>query len=620
MAVCSVIHRLRRGFALAGPALAPVCVGTLAVAALAVAALALGVSPAQAQRAAPIERNLPPVVSGQGGLTIGQQDLAGGTDDTPLGIQLSGITLIGPKESVARRSAAGIRIGAIGDINRPALEAALAPFLGQPLSRKRIGDIQAAIAKVYRAAGYPFVSVLLPPQEVTGGVLVLQVVEFRTGSVRVNGVEAGAQADLARRVRATPGDRIAADALDEDLAWLNRYPYRSVNGVFSPGADIGLSTLTLEVTQQKPWQVFAGWSNTGTHSTGFDRYYAGFGAALLGMPESFLSYQVTGSPNFWTEPSAVGTGPDQPSYYSQAARFVVSTGPRQSIEIVPNYVATRQNAFGSIFAFDNTTLEIPVYYRTAISNFIPGLYAGDLILGASAKSAARTSYFSGENYAAASADLFELILGWSVTRSDAWGTTSLDVKLLGNPGGVLGGNTAANWIDYSAGRVTDVTYVYGVGQFSRMTRLPGGFTWVSDVSGTAAGQSLPDTEQLSLGGLYATRAYTLDDATVDTGFVWRNELRMPAFPLLSTLVDARLTDAVSPYAFFDVSWGRLYGYESALGAIANEDYGLAGVGIGVDYTLARNFTATLVGGVALSDAIYTKAGDVSLQARLYVSY
>ncbi len=40
---------------------------------------------------------------------------------------------------------------------------------------------------------------------------------------------------------------------------------------------------------------------------------------------------------------------------------------------------------------------------------------------------------------------------------------------------------------------------------------------------------------MSLGGLlYATRGYTLDDATADTGLVWRNELRArPPSPSLS---------------------------------------------------------------------------------------
>lgn len=580
----------------------------------------LAAVPALGQVIAPVERNLPPAVSGQGRLVIGPQDLAGSPDDTPLGVALSGITLIGPKESVAKRGGRGIRIGAVGEIDRAALTTALTPFLGQPLSRKRISDIQAAIAKVYRTAGYPFVSVTLPPQEITGGVLTLRVVEFRTGAVKVSGAEPGTEAALSGRVRATPGQRIATDALEEDLAWLNRSPYRSVNGVFAPGDELGLSTLTLEVTPQKPWQVFGGWSNTGTHSTGFDRYFAGFGAALPGLPESYLSYQITGSPNFWSDPAGVGTGPEQPSYYSQAGRLVISTGARQSLEFVPNYVATRQNALGQTFAYDNETLEIPVTYRTALSNLVPGLYAGDLILGATGKTVSRTSYFTGLDIGGANADLFELILGWSVSRSDPSGTTSLDLKLIGNPGGVIGGNSAAAWSRYSGGRVTDVTYVYGAGELNRVTRLPSGLNWVSDLSGTAAGQPLPDTEQLSLGGLYATRGYTLDDATVDTGLVWRNELRTPTFALLSAMGVAGVADQVSPYAFLDMAWGRAYGYEGVLGAVAHNDYSLAGLGLGLDYTLNRNLTATLVGGVALTDAIYTKAGDLTLQARVYVSY
>lgn len=576
--------------------------------------------PAQAQLRAPVERNLPPVVSGQGGLVIGPQDIVGSPDDTPLGVSLSGITLVGARETVQAGGRRGIRIGAIGDVSRPALEQALLPFLGQPLSRKRVSDIQAAIAKVYRASGYPFVSVTLPPQEVTNGVVTLRVIEFRTGEVKVSGSEPGTEANLMGRVRTAAGQRISADSLDEDIAWLNRYPYRSVSGVFAPGDDVGLSTLTLEVTPQKPWQVFAGWSNTGTHATGFDRYFTGFGAALLGVPESFLSYQVTGSPNFWTNPSSVGTGAEQPSYYSQAARLVISTGPRQSLEIAPNYVATRQNAVLNLFAFDNATLEIPVVYRTAISNLLPGTYAGDLILGVSGKSVSRSSYFTGVDIGGADAALFQMLAGWAVTREDDYGSTSLDVKLVVNPGGVLGGNTAAQWSEYSGGRVTDVQYAYGLGDFSRVTRLPAGYSWVSNLSVLAAGQPLPDTEQMSLGGLYATRGYTLDDATADTGLVWRNELRTPTFAVLSTLGIKGVTDQVSPYAFFDLGWGRSYGYESVLGPIPNNDSSLAGIGLGVDYLLNRNVTATIVGGMALTDALYTKTGDFTLQARIYVSY
>lgn len=586
-------------------------------AALAGLALTAASGPAFAQRAAvPVERNLPPVVSGQGRLVIGPQDLALSRDETPLGVALRGIRLLGPKDSLATRPRPGIVIGNIGDLPRAGLEQAMQPFLGRPVTRKLIGEIQAAVSKVYRAAGYPFVSVTLPPQEITGGVLTLQVVEFRIGGVKVQGGDPA----LAGQVRAVPGQRISAEALDEDLTWLNRTPYRSVSGVFSPGADVGLSTLTLDVTQEKPWQVFGGWSNTGTHATSLDRYFIGFGALLPGLKDSYVSYQATGSWNFWSNPGSVGTGPEQPLYYSQAGRVVLGLGDRQSLEIVPSYVATRQAGTIPAFSYTYETLEVPVYYRTAISNLLPGTYLGDLVLGATGKNVNRSSYFTGEGIGGAQAGLFELVVGWSISKPDEYGLTSLDLKLFANPGGVVGGNDSQSWIAYSGGRVTDVNYVYAAADITRVTRLPAGFSWVSAFSGIAAGQALPDTEQISLGGMYATRGYTLDDGNADTGFFWRNELRTPTFPLLSSLGLPNVTDVVSPFAFLDVGWGHSYGYQGVLGPVSSQNVSMAGIGVGVDYSMARNVTASFVAGVALTDAGYTQAGDVTLQGRIAVSY
>jgi hemolysin activation/secretion protein len=583
----------------------------------ALAGLMVSVLGASAQVRAPVERNLPPdVTDGRADLRMTPPVLTSEADKTPLGVALRGIHLAGPKDPIDASSSPGIRIGAIDGLPPAPLEQALAPFLGQPVSRKLIADIQVAVARVYRGAGYPFMSVTVPPQEITGGVLTFRVVEFRTGTVVVQ----GGDASLAHRLRTGPGERINAPALDEDLAWLNRTPYRSVSGVFAPGDEVGLSTLNLQVTEQKPWQVFAGWSNTGTHATGFDRSFAGFGAALPMLRDSYMSYQLTGSWNFWRDPTSVGSGPDQPNYYSQAGRLVLGVGDRQSLEIVPSYVATRQTGAEASFTYDNSTLEVPVLYRTAISNFLPGTYWGDLILGANFKTVSRTSYFAESDVGGADAGLFNLIAGWSMSRPDAFGLTNLELRLVGNPGGVVDGNTAQSWSQYSAGRITDVNYVYGGVDISRVTRLTAGYSWNSQFSGILAGDALPDTEQLSLGGIYATRGYTLDDGNVDTGFFWRNELRTPTLPVLSSLGVAGVHDQLSPFLFVDVGWGHNYGYPSVLGPVSSSNVSMVGVGGGADYAFAGNLTASLVTGVALTDAGHTQAGDVSVQTRLYVSF
>jgi hemolysin activation/secretion protein len=591
----------------------PVAVGLLA--------LVAGAATAHAQGAAVLERNLPPPVLGGGGLAISPERLGASTDTTPLGVDVGGIRLIGPKEQPAARPPAGVSIGAIGAMPHAPLAQALAPFVGRPLSAKLIGDVQAAIAKAYRDAGYPFVAVTVPPQEVTSGVLQLQVSEFRYGAVTTTGAVPGSEAYLIARVRAQAGARIKAELLEEDLDWLNRYPYRAVQGVFAPGDALGTSALTLEITPRKPWEAFAGWSNTGTAATSYQRYFAGFGAAVPLLGDSFLSYQATGSGDFWSDTASVGTGPAAPNYFSQAGRLVVPIGARQSLEIAPNYVATRQNGDPEIFAFTNQTFELPVVYRTALSNVVPDSYLGDLMVGAVGRHVSRSSYFDGTGIGGAEADQFELLLGWAASRADAYGRTSVQARLVVNPGGVLGGNDAAHWSDYTAGRVDNVRYAYGTLDAGRVTRLPFGFAYVTQFSGLLADQALPDTDQLAIGGMMATRGYVLDDASVDSGFYWRNELRLPSAALLGHLGALKgVQDELSPYAFLDIGYGYNYGYDGVLGPVSALTTRMAGIGAGLDYRLGAQIQASFVAGYALSSAGQTAAGDWTLQGRLFVSY
>ena len=174
---------------------------------------------------AAIERHEPEVPrQAPAPLRIDEQDY-GKADDTPLGVDLAGVHLIGQDAPVAQQPAAGIT-GVPANADAVQMQAALSPFLGKPLSLSLAGSIQAAIAKVYRDSGYPFVSVTLPPQELTGGVLQVRIIEFNMGRVSVAGGDQAEAALVQRGLRVKPGGRIDAGALQEDLDWLNRTPYR----------------------------------------------------------------------------------------------------------------------------------------------------------------------------------------------------------------------------------------------------------------------------------------------------------------------------------------------------------------------------------------------------------
>lgn len=600
---------------------------------------------ALAQARGVVERNLPPIVSSGGG---GLRSSTGPTvteDSTPLGVDVIGIRVIGLNDAVLSRPPAGLSFEGVEGLSSDRLKAALAPFVGKPLSRKLVADAQAAIATAYRQAGRPFVSVTAPPQEVTSGVLQLRVVPFRAGKVQVkdqisaleaNGGSAAigtSDAGLANAVRAPQGQIIEAAQISEDLDWLNRFPYRQLNGVFEPGSNLGASDLTLEVTRKKPWQVFAGWSNTGTKETDLNRYFVGFGAGIEALHDLTLSYQLTGSGNLFSDPASINlSGTHWPDYVSHAGRIAIPTFARQALEITPSFVATSQDSLGDILTFQNTTFELPILYRSAVSNLAAGLAGwGDLYFGVAPKWAARKTRYQGIEVAKGSAGVFDLIAGWSGSwlHSDN-GSTAIDLRLVVNPGGVVGGNTSGTWNTFSNGRVTDINYAYITGNITQVTPLAAipwlsGFFWNVSLTGQIAGQALPDTEQLAIGGYYGTRGYTLDDGSVDSGFVLRNELRLPVFAALGRLglnapVVGALQDAVSPYAFVDVGYGHNYNLDALSTLEQNADTTLVGVGAGFDYTLANNVQAGAVAGVALTNGPSTDRGTVTVQARLVVSF
>lgn len=631
MASCSV-ERGRHGRlrSVAERAVAPG--GAYLLAALAGFGLLLAPAAAQAQARGVVERNLPPAVTTPGGGLSLDGAPAGVADTAPLGIDLTGIRLIGLKAAVLPHPPAGVTLVGVEGVPEASLRNVLVSFLGKPMSHRLIADVQAAIARVYREAGPPFVSVTAPPQEITDGVLQLHIVAFRMGKVAVKGD--AADAGLAASLRVSQGELIEAPRLAEDLDWLNRFPYRQLNGVFEPGSNLGASDLTLEVTRKKPWQAFAGWSNTGTQETGYNRFFAGFGAGIEALNDLTLSYQITGSGNLYTNPSSIAlSGEDWPSYVSHAGRIVLPTFDRQAIEIAPSFVATSQDSIDGILTFQNTTFELPILYRSAVSNFDARLAGwGDIYGGVSPKWLERKIWYQGVEVADGSAGVFDLILGWSNFWQRAGsGSTALDLRLVGNPGDVVSGNDDASWTLFSNGRVTSADYAYFYGSLNQVTplaALPGlaGYFWTASLIAQVAGDALPDTEQLAIGGYYSTRGYTLDDGSVDAGFVLRNELRAPSVPLLGRLglkdlpAIGAAQDTLSPFAFVDVSYGHNYNLDALVGLDEKADTTLVGLGAGFDYTLAANLQVGGVVGVALTDGPETDRGTVTGQMRIIASF
>ncbi len=569
--------------------------------ALALIFLTGGLGASQAQL---VERNLPPRPPQQTTPLRVNPDLLRSDDTTPLGADLRAIVLIGTKDKASGRAKPGVELRT-PLINPEAIRARLAEFLGQPVSRKLITDIQTAISAVYRDANRPFVSVTVPPQEITGGVLRIRVVEARLDSVTVRGARAGTDNYILERVHVVRGEPIDARLLDTDLDWLNRNPFRRVEAVFGPGKELGQTELVLQTTETKPWQVFAGYANTGTRLTGRDRYFVGGAAAVYG--DVYTSFQMTGSRDFWVNNGHAFQDVSRSGYYSPSARVVIPLWLRSSLEIVGNYVQTNERPIDP-FRIRTATSEVSASYRSALANLFPAA-VGDALVGIEFKRQDRRTFFAEVQATVGRADVGQWFVGWNGHWNDAYGVNSLDVRLKTNSGGLLPGNTNDDWNAFTNGRVSNIHTSFAILQYGRRTPLIFGTYLLTEVTGLWSDKALPDTERLGLGGAQAVRGYVTEDSVVDKAIIVRDSLYAPSFDTGNAF---GLNSSIAPFVFADFGAGR--------DIFLAQNATIWSAGAGFDQQIGDYFKANFLIARAMRSTGFTETGTWRIQVRLTASY
>ena len=558
-----------------------------------------------------IERNLPSAPTPSAPDISVPNVVSSDQDPTPIGPPLRALVTLGPTDPMV----VGASVNKLDLARTPGLgtdRARLSRFIGRPISKRLIAEVLAEITRRYRVRGRPFVSVSTPEQEITGGVLQVRVVEFHLGAKSAPGASPHDAAYIESRVRAEPGDPIDAEALSQDLDWLNRFPFRKTDAVFAPGTALGVTDLRLQTTVQKPWSVYAGYANSGSPLTGPDRYFLGGQTVLPWLHDAYASYQFTGSNNALFDAARLFDTAADPRYVSQAGRLIVPTLPRQTLEASISYVQSNQPA--QDFLVRQTTYEATLDYRSALSNLWRPL-PGEAAVGVEIKRQTSRTDFGGVDVMGAAFDVFQVTLAYAGQESDALGRANGEVVLRLSPGGIDDRNTGDAFSAFSKARSTQASYAYLSGTASRSTLLPSilgvrGLALSNSLIGQYAPQPLPLTEQIGLGNNNLVRGYTLDDGAFDTGLISRNELRGPSITLLGRTHWA--TDLVSPFVFVDAGYGK--------DQRTKADAAPVSAGLGADYQLSTRFAASIDGAWALRDVGLTKAGDVRLESRLTATF
>jgi hemolysin activation/secretion protein len=398
------------------------------------------------------------------------------------------------------------------------LAPAVAPFLDRPLDYNQLQAAAAAVAETYRAAGW-VVRAYLPQQDIKDGIVTLQIIEAVFGGVKLEGRAtrvAGEQ--LLRNVsaRQAGGAPLNADALDRALLLADDLPGVTVAGSLATGAAEGQTDLILKIADEPLLTGEAGLDNTGSRSTGSERFTASLNAnSPFGLGDLLSSNLIhTRGSDYLRLAYTIPVGGD-------GWRLGVNaSGLRYKLIVAPYNPSTDKGT--------SSTLGLEASYpliRSRLANLYLNLAYDHKAFDNQFGGATTTRYTVDDSSVTLNGNLFDNWGGGGANSASlAWVEGRQDLGTL---------NISENAkLD---GRFSKLRY-----SLSRQQVITDSLALFALLAGQEAGKALDSSEKFYLGGSGGVRAYPSSEGGGDSGVMSNLELRwkLPAGFLLTGFYDA----------------------------------------------------------------------------------
>jgi hemolysin activation/secretion protein len=403
------------------------------------------------------------------------------------------------------------------------IEKAIYPFLGPNKTADDIEKARAALEKAYHDKGYQTVSVAVPQQNVSAGVVALKVTELKVGRLRVKNsrffdidkIKDGAPS-LKEGTVPNFGD------VTKDIVSLNQWPDRRVTPALRAGVTPGTVDVDLNVEDTAPLHGSLEVNNRQSPSTTPDRIIGTVhydNLWQLGHSFSF-TYQVAperpdDAQVFSASYLAHVPGVDWLSFLTYGVKSDSNVATVGGTNIVGPGQIIGERAVFTLPSLEGLfhTISVGMDYKS---------FGQIVSLGGSAGAACASGTGTASCFSSP-ITYYPLVASYSATFKNDKFATQLNASLTYNvrPMGSNPGEFDNKRFDASA------NFTHFNLDVSHTQELPEGFQAYARVQGQLADGPLVSSEQFSLGGLDTVRGYLESEVLGDNGVVGTVEMRSP---------------------------------------------------------------------------------------------
>ncbi len=486
------------------------------------------------------------------------------------------------------------RVHGAHKLARLAVEEAVYPFLGPGRTADDVEHARAALEEAYKAKGYQTVSVQIPSQQPTSGVIVLEVTEAPVGRLRVKGSRFYSPREMKREVPSLAEGTVPNfNAVTQEIVGLNQLPDRRVTPTLHAGVTPGTVDIDLNVTDTVPLHGAVELNNRYSPDTTELRINASISYNnLWGLGHSIgFSTQLA--------PERIGDAQVYSAYY--LARIpginwlsLLAQGTKQDSN-VSTLGGTGVSGRGEIVG-GRAIINLPIeknFYHSLTLGFDYKHYTQNVTVAGTEIPTPITYY--------------PISLDYSATWAPTGSTTTLDAGATFNVRG-LGSDEAE--FDFNRFKASG-NFTYLRGDLSHMRELPAGWQIFGKVQGQVASVPLLSSEQFNGGGLATVRGYLESEVLGDDAIFGSAELRTP-----SLIPNGGIGNEWRLYLFGEGGWVNL---QKALPEQESE-FSLASIGAGTRIHFRNHFNGSLDMGVPLIDQTQSKAWDLLLTFRVWADF
>lgn len=432
----------------------------------------------------------------------------------------------------------GLDAGRVPALAAPEARQMLQGYLGQPVSMAALNRLVIDLYLYYSRTDTPFVSITLPEQDITAGVVQVLVMESRVGDIRIQEARYFSEDIYRSAMRLKTGDPIRKSVLAGDADWINRNPFRAGNFFVAPGGEPATTDFEFRVNERLPLRVYAGYNNAGTETTGKNRVESGFNwGNVFGLGHQ-LNYQFTTNTEF-------------EDYAAHSGSYLIPL-PWRDVLTLSGVYSEIHSRLPQPFNQDGESSELNLRYDHDLPAC--GAYAQGLSLLLDYKNSDNNMDFSDEPVTDNTTYILQGSLVYSGNMPDSLGATAFTGRLTYSPGELAHFNKDEYFELTRAEAEAD--YSYANLQLTRSVTLPAAFSLGLSATGQLSNRNLLGSEQVQFGGQFGARGYDDDSVYADTGYLLRAELLLPLIFPARMVADREWNDPLQSYFFFDYGMGE----------------------------------------------------------------